>query len=336
MGKKALLLHRFLQLLCIGELVWQFVFYLSRWSSLPEQPGIHFAHGGNFDVYASRIYGFYPHLMSLITLTANLLLTWVVRNEKLRLGLKVNERGKRLIIGSIVIVLDLVAAAVELCFCLWVYAVSTQDPAAMDKGPGYVLSAALIITLAGVIFQCIVNAVCREKSPEDESLTPEEKRKRRFRFLLTGNAEKAEPAKHHALFRAASWIIVGIMLMILAFVIERLPKDDIADNYHGLAYFANLGDYYAKWLVFLPFIVMVPFMALFEVIGIVSHKKGKAQLTALADRLKLIFAVFGAWWEIHLGSELPIGIVSVTAFAVLCIGSAVSYILGKHRDNTKS
>ena len=329
MNRKAAVPHRILQALCLAGFVWQFVFYLAHWSSLPDEPGIHFASDGSFDVYASKIYGFYPHLITLIVIIADLVLTWVVGKEKLKLGLKVSEKGKQLIIGSMVIVLDLVALCIELCFCLWVYAVSTQEPAVMDKAPGYVLIAAGCIALAGVAFQCTVNAVCREKPAEAENISSGEKRMRRLRFLLTGNAERSEPAKHHNLIRIVSWIAVGIITFITAFGLERLPKDDLADKYHGLAYFANFGDYYAKWLVFLPLIIMVPFMALFEFIGIRSKKKDRQQLMILADRLKLIFAVFGSWWELQLISELPIGTVSVSIFAALCIGSFVLHFMEK-------
>jgi len=331
MSKTAKIIHRILQVLLLGGLVCEFVFFLMHWGSLPEQPGIHFDHDGNFDVYASKIYGFYPHLISLIVIAADIVLTWIVAKEKLKLGLKVNEKGKRLIISSIVITLDIAAIAVVLCFCFWVYAVSKQSPKIMDNGPMIIFECTVHIVLAAVIFQCIVNRMCREKTESVTDLTPGEKRKRNLRFLLTGSAEKPEPGKHHGLIRVASWLIVGMMLAIMSFVIERLPHDDIADNYHGLAYFANFGDYYAKWLVFLPFIVMVPFMALFEFIGIRSMKKGRLHLTVLADRLKMIFAVFGGWWEIILGSEQPISIVSVCIFALLCIMTYISYFI-KNRN----
>lgn len=330
-SRPARITHRVLQVLCVSMLVWQTVFYLAHWSSLPEEPGIHFVNGDTFDVYASKIYGFYPHIITLVTLVLDFVLTWIVGKEKLKLGLKVTERGKRLFIASLVITLDITALFISGCFCCWVYAVSKQV-ASYNKAAISLIAILLTVLPAAVIFQCIVNAVCKEKKDRDTDRPPEEKKKRILRFLLTGSAEKREPGSHRGLIRAASWVIVGMMTVIMLFIMERLPKDDIADEYHGLAYFANFGGYYAKWLVMLPFIIAVPLMAVFEVTGNIAKKRGKLPLAVLSDRLKLILAVFSAYWELQLGSELPIGAVSVIIFVLLCIWSVVSFFISRKKE----
>ena len=334
MDSKAKMTHRILTGVCWCCLVWEFVFYLAHWSSLPEEPGIHFAPDGTFDVYASKIYGFYPHLISLAVLAVQFAATFVIGREKLKLGLKVNEKGRRLILGSLVVTLDLVALAVLLCFCCWTFAVSTQDQNIMGSVPGYILKAGLIAAFAGAVFQCSVNAVCKDKDKAgaEEDLSPAGKRKRRLRFLLTGSAEGTDPAMFHRLSRICSWISVAILTGICLFVLERLPSGDVADEYHGLAWFENAGEYLAKWLVFLPYIVTVPFMVLFEAVGIFTKKSGDRPLMLLADRLKLIFAVFAGWWEIVLCSEKAIGAVSVSIFGVLCAFSVISYFIGRKKS----
>ncbi|MBR6873807.1 MAG: hypothetical protein IKN17_09915 [Ruminococcus sp.] len=328
MNKPVRTVHRILQALCLLCLAGSMVFYLTRWGSLPEQPGIHFAPDGSFDVYASKVYGFYPHLIMLITIVINIVVTWLVGKEKLKLGLKVDDRGKNIILSSIVIVLDIVALLVCGCFAVWSYSVSVQEPLSM-KLMSMLLYAAFGAAIAGGIFQCVVNARHRLRPETEEDLSPGERKKQRLRFILTGRSSRTDPALFHGLSRAVSWLAAGIMLFMTAFVLERLPSGDVADEYHGLAYFANLDGYYAKWLVFLPLIAAVPFMALFEVMGIRAKKKGTVPAMLLADRLKLIFAGFGCWWELVLIHEREIGVVSVGLFLVLCAGAAVLYYRGR-------
>lgn len=336
MDSRSKAIHRILQILLLGGFVWEFVFYLMHWGSLPEEPGIHFAPDGTFDVHASKIYGFYPHLISLVVIVTDLVMTRVVSKEKLELGLRVTEKGKKLILSSIVITLDIVAIGIVLCFCCWVYAVSKQNEVIMDRIPSIILTTALTVAFAGVVFQCIVNTVCKEKTEAEKNLSPEEKRKRKLRFLLTGSADGIDPTKHHSLFRILSWIFVGMIMVISLFCLERLPQGDVADNYHGLAYFANFGDYYAKWLVFMPFILCVPIMLLCEFVSVRANKKGRAALVVLCDRIKLALAVFGSFWELLLLSELPIGAVSVILFALACTRAFVSYSLERRRADKKA
>ena len=330
MSRPARITHRALQILCVSMFVWQIVFYLAHWSSLPEEPGIHFAPADTFDVYASKIYGFYPHIITLVVLVLDFVLTWVVGKEKLKLGLKITERGKGLFLASLVITLDITALFISGCFCCWVYAVSKQE-ASYNKAAISLIAILLTVLPAAVIFQCIVNAVCKEKTDRDAECPPEDKKKRILRFLLTGSAEKREPGSHRGLIRATSWVIVGMMTVIMLFILERLPKDDLADEYHGLAYFANFGGYYAKWLVMLPLILAVALMAVCEVTGNIAKKRGSLPLTVMCDRFKLILAVFSAYWEIQLGSELPIGAASVMIFALLCLWAVVSFFISRRK-----
>lgn len=329
MSKQAKITHYTLLAICFGCFAWQFIYYLMHWGSLPDEPGIHFSPSGTFDVHASKIYGFYPHLLSSLALTVDLVFTWIVRKEKLKLGLKVNQKGKSLIIASIVVTFDIVTVSILLCFCGWVYAVSNQNEAIMGSYPRHVLLPATAITLAGIFFQCIVNAVFKEKAEADSvaELSDKEKKKRKLLFLLTGSADGFDLTKHRTLIRIVSWIFIGMITLITAFCLDRLPANDLADNYHGLAYFANFGEYYPKWLVFIPGIVMVPFMVMFEIIGMRAVKKNKPRLSALADMLKLTFAVFGSWWELLLSSESAIRSVSVTAFTLICASAFVKYFL---------
>ncbi|MBR4555652.1 MAG: hypothetical protein IKO27_08700 [Ruminococcus sp.] len=329
MSRKAVWIHRIMLAVLWLSFVWEFVFYFAHWSTLPEEFGIHFGPDHKFDVNASRIYGFYPHLISFAVLAVNFVITRIIIKGKLKLGLRIKEKGRRLITESIVITLDLAALFIIGYFCLWVYSVSTQDTAAMEKFSGKVVSAALNFALAGAVFQIIVNAVYREKSGEEEDLSPQEKRKRRVRFLLTGRSGNGDGAMFHRLSRIVSWIIVGMLTVIGLFILERLPSNDIADLHHGKAWFENPGGYYDKWMVFLPFIVFAPVMLVFEVISVRAGKKGRGALVVLCDRLKLIFAVFGGWFELKLLSEQGIKLIEFIIFAAVCVIAVVRYFFDR-------
>ncbi len=331
MYKKAGALHWILLIAGWVGLVWQLIFFLVHWGSLPEEPGIHFDRG-DFDVYASKVYGFYPHLISLIVLAANTLLTFVVGREKLKLGLKVSEKGKRLIISSMVIDLDIVALLIVLIFCCWTYAVSVQDPGVMMMS-GDLFSVALTFATLGAMFQCVVARIYRDKGSDQQDLSPKEKRKQRLRFLLTGSSDKMDSGKFRRLSRAVSWIIVVMLTPIFLFCLERLPKDDLADLHHGQAWFEDLGGYYDKWMLFLPFIIAVPIMLLCEVGSVKAVKKGCAPLAKLFDSIKLLLAVFSGWCELMLFSEQGIHPAVYIICVAFCLAATVRYFVERRRTN---
>ena len=335
MSVRAKWVHRVLAAAGIAALVWQFVFYLMHWGTLPEEPGIHFgrAQGSTvFDVYASKMYGFYPHLITVITLAANLAVTTVISREKLKLGLKVREKGKRLITESIVITLDIMTLSTAGFFCCWTAAVSVQDAAVM-RYSGLPMYWGITLVFAAVIFQLIVHAVYKERPAETENLSPEEKRKRRIRFLLTGSTSKIDSGMFHRLSRAVSWIIISGLTLIGLFCLERLPKDDIADEHHGKAWFANVGEYCDKWLVFLPFIIAVPVMLLCEAGSVIAGRKGRKALAGLFDSIKLILAVLSGWCEVMLFSEQALHPAEFCICGGLCLAAAVRYLLRRKRTD---
>ena len=333
MDRKGKAVHWVLLALGWLGLVWEFVFFLLHWSSLPEKPGIHFTPEGEFDVYAEKFYGFYPHLITTVTLVVIFAATEVIRREKLKLGLKISEKGKRLFLSSLVITLDIAALMITVIGCLWVYAVSVQEPSVMDTPPSVVLQTGIYVLFAGVMFQLAVNWKYKEK-PQEADLSDEEKRRRRLRFLLTGSTGNLNSGVFHRLSRYVSWIIVVMLTGIFLFCLERLPKDDIADEHHGKAWFENLGGYYDKWLVFLPFIVSVPIMLILELLSVRAVKKGNAGPALLFDRLKLLLAVFSGWWMLMLNSELSVGAVSVILYAALTAGCIISYFTSRKKLNS--
>ena len=302
MNKTILLIHRILMFICIAVLGVSLVYYLMKWGSLPDEPGIHFGPDQEFDVYASKVYGFYPHLMSGITIGIAAFSGWLISRKST--GLNISEKGEKLFKAEIMLTVDVIALLITLTFLEWTMAVSHQR-ALGDIALG-LTSAAFIAGAVGIIAE-IVTAV-------------------KFR-------KKNEPAKDTGAFhrscRVAAWLITGLSVILLIFMWERIPSDDVIDQYHGLAYFANFDAYLNKWLLTIPYAVCAGILAVLEVISAKAMKKDSKALVRFTDRLKLINGLFFFWWNLQLMSEAKIGAVSVGIYAGLTVLCAVLYICRK-------
>ena len=57
--------------------------------------GVHFADDGSFDVYDSKFYGFYPHVINALCIGITALTDFLT--DRVKTGLKVTERGEALL-----------------------------------------------------------------------------------------------------------------------------------------------------------------------------------------------------------------------------------------------
>lgn len=289
--------------ICIAVLGGSLVYYLMKWGSLPDEPGIHFDGDGEFDVYAGKIYGFYPHLIGGIALViaaaAGRLIT------KKNTGLNVSEKGEKMIKAEIMLTVDIIAVFIELMFLYWSLCVSRQH--FMDTNISLALmGAAFAAGLIGIITEVVTAAKHKPKSDT-----------------------KKDTGAFHRSCRIAAWLLTGLSVILLAFVWERLPEDDVIDQYHGLAYFANFDAYMNKWLLAVPYAVCAGILAVLEVISAKAMKKDSKALVRFTDRLKLINGLFFFWWNLTVMMEAKIGAVSVGIYAGLTVLCAVLYICRK-------
>ena len=74
-----------------ASLVW-FLLALLR---LQSPIGVHFDSEGNFDVFDSKFYGFYPHGISLLCIGLSVLADFLT--DRVKTGLRVTERGEALL-----------------------------------------------------------------------------------------------------------------------------------------------------------------------------------------------------------------------------------------------
>ncbi|SFC22614.1 hypothetical protein [Ruminococcus albus] len=306
MYKAVKLIHRILIFACIAITAGSLVYYLTKWGSLPDEPGIHFGSDRNFDVYASKVYGFYPHLISGITIGIAAFSGWLIGRKST--GLNITEKGEKLFKAEIMLTIDVIALLITLTFLEWTMAVSHQR--ALGNITLVLIGAAFIVGGIGMIAEIITVMANKDKK-----------------------ALKKNSDAFHRSCRTASWLLTALYLPLLAFCWERLPSDDVIDQYHGLAYFANFDAYLAKWLLLVPSAVVIIILAVLEVIGSKAKKLGNEALVRFTDRLKLINGVFFFWWDLALICEAPLGIISAGIYAALCVVCAVLYLRKRNRSD---
>ena len=304
MNKTIRLIHRIMIFICIAVTAGGLVYYLTKWSSLPELAGIHFGPDKKFDVYASRVFGFYPHLMSSITIGITAFAGWLTGRKST--GLNISEKGERILKAEIMLTLDVIALMITLTFLEWTMAVSHQR--ALGSIVLLLISTAFIAGGVGIVAEIITAIKFRKKKEA-----------------------KKDTGVFHRSCRTAAWLLTVFYLFVLAFCWERIPNDDLADRYHGLAYFANFDTYLAKWLLLVPSAVVTAILAVLEVIGSRAKKRGNEALVRFTDRLKLINGLFFFWWNILLISEAPLGIISAAVYAALCVLCAVLYLRKRNK-----
>lgn len=136
--------------------------FLAAYGSLDEEIGIHFAGDGSFDVTDKKIFGFYPFLVSVITLVICVALNILVK--KIKVSNKVTEKGGELMRFGVRAYIDLCQLCMVLFFSgVWSDCVIRQHPLDTD------IPAAFLFVLFGLFFVLsvyliAVKTVCRDKS----------------------------------------------------------------------------------------------------------------------------------------------------------------------------
>ncbi len=102
------------------------IWFLAVLGKLPDTMGVHFAPDGNFDVYASKMYGFYPFAVGFGTMIIFLLFEKI--SAKIKTGVKVTEKGEHILRALLRIYSRFIIWIISLLFTRWAYSVITQTP----------------------------------------------------------------------------------------------------------------------------------------------------------------------------------------------------------------
>ena len=303
MDKTFKIIHRILFSLSILIFAASLVFYLTKWSSLPQEIGMHFDPDGQFDVVASKFYGFYPHIVSGIFITITAFADYFIKRKKT--GLKLTEQGEKIFRTEMIISLDFFALFWSVFFGVWSYSVSMQIPLNIDL---LVIIWKIFLAVIFVINLC--GTVMRRKHK-----------------IKTEKKEK-NPQAFHRMSRIIAYMLTAGEAFLLFWIWDRYPADDelyFNEDYYGLAYFANFDKYLDKHYLLIPQIMILVILAVIEIISVKAVKSDKKALVSLTDRLRLTGGVFFFWWNLMLDSCVRIGIFSVSLFVILNIIYFVLY-----------
>ncbi len=310
MNRKITLIHRILTLISILILSASLVFYLTKWTSFPDEIGVHFGPDGQYDVVASKFYGFYPHVVGGILITGIALANFFI--QKKSTGLKITETGEQHFKTELCLTLDCLSVLLSLFFANWSRTVSLQ----------IVLDLNFMVTLENIMFAVSAAGIIAE--------------------LITCQRHKIKTETPqnsklmHRLCRLIAWLLTFSAALLLAFIWERLPLDEAFyanPEYYGLTYFANVDAYLDKKLLLIPQICIILLLIILEIISFKAVKANKTALVALTDKLKLLNGLFFFWWNLLLASEIKIGNISICLFISFYILFFVIYFKKKKSDS---
>ena len=309
MNKAVLTIHR--ALYAVNVLIWlgSVGFFLSKWSSLPREIGIHFGGDGDFDVVAAKVFGFYPHVIGLIVLAGMTVAFIVVRRRKT--GLKITEKGEAIFKSELILTLELFLMYCMALVAVWTRSVSLQVPIDTEfvGNLSLIMLAVLAIGIVSEVITCIIH---RDKS-----------------------AEKKDTMLFHRLARLIAWLLTFGDVWMLAESWVRHPADEkfyFDPDYYGLAYFVNLDRFLDKHWLILPQVVTVVILIVLEVISVRAVKSQKSALVKLTDDLKLFSGIFLFIVKMLLCSEQKIGMGFVIFFAILYVIAFTLYFVRKRKE----
>lgn len=312
MNRKVIAVHRILFYSNVLLIVTGLVYFLMKWGSLPAEIGMHFGPDGKFDVYESKVYGFYPHIVCGIIVGGIGAVQALIKKKKS--GFRLTEKGERLFKAELLLTLDVVLFIFGGAAVLWSVAVAEQH----DFNTGIfqkITKVVIIIVAAGIAVQNFTCIKYRERTEK-----------------------KVNIKQRHSISRLIALMLNAGNLLILFILWNRFPGDEekyYDPEYAGLAYFANFDAYLDKRLLFIPIAVISVLIVIYEIVSSKAVKAGNNALALLIDRLEVICGVFFFWWSfVCLETENSIGIASVSIFTALCIISFVLYLLRDKKSTT--
>ena len=338
------IIHITANITAVGLLGGFLVYFLASYGGLPERIGVHFsAYDGQFDVFAEKLFGFYPFVAGGVLIGIFSLLTLLVQKIK-KLGLNVTEQGDRVLRCAAALLLDLMKLIWAGFFSYWTYCVVHQ----VGMGNGTFLDAfrvffIIVLIATPILFSRIQDKYCVIPKKSDES---------------TENA--AAPLEYPKGFRimhitanvisAAALVVILIKFLI---VYDGLPG-------HIGVHFASDGNfdvYMDKIFGLYPFVMGFGLFGIFSLanlavnrikrIGMSVDAKGERMIrctvTETLDVLKMIWSAFFAMWAYCVINQTPMNtafrdVLLIFFLALFPVTAAVIIVTAKkHRikDNDR-
>ena len=289
------IIHITANIIAVGLLTAFLVYFLLSYGSLPERIGVHFSPlDGEFDVYAKKLFGFFPFVAGFALFLIFSLLTLAVNKVK-KLGFKVDETGDRLLRCAAVLMLDVMKLVWSGFFSFWTVCVVQQR----RMGDGDFLDAFrvffLLMPLAAVIVFLEISS--KHKAEPDNAAETE------------APESVVLPKQHrigHILMNIAAFGLLGGFLVYFLLSYGTLPERI------GIHFDSN-GDfdvYSYKVFGFYPFVAGGGLLIVFSLISLAAGKLKKTGLrldsrgnmlvrcfiTEYIDANKLVWSSFFSVW----------------------------------------
>lgn len=162
MSKIIKAIHTALTVISWGIFVMSLIRIAVVWNLLPDKLGIHFASDGEFDVIGSKNGAAYPYLVSITALVFCEIS--VLLSKKIKMGLKISEKGDIKIRTVLIILLDIIKLGFSFFFSgVWADCVIRQHPLNTNI-PAVIM---LIMFFMFVVF-VIASIVIKIKNPPEQ------------------------------------------------------------------------------------------------------------------------------------------------------------------------
>ena len=167
--------HLIILALCLIPLLIGLVWFIIKYSSLPDPMGIHFGfnektHESIFDVVDNKIFGIYPFVAGFGLIGLLSLCGFFVRRVKP--SPKVTEKGHSVMQQFILFIVDANNIIISIYFTVWTYCIIKQEPKPMGQwGKPLAIIWLPLLLLLPITF--IVMRIVFSKKRADKKLTEE-------------------------------------------------------------------------------------------------------------------------------------------------------------------
>ena len=156
-------IHRGVNVTVWGMFVLSAIYMFAKWKNIPDWAGVHFdLVTREFDVYASKWFCLYPHVVNIITLVAMGVAHILTRTVKV--GMKINAIGEEKLRTFLNVIIDVLQLVIVGFFTHWSWCVTRQESfskVVMDIST-FGLCGAIVLIVVGTIMIRIIYCIKKE------------------------------------------------------------------------------------------------------------------------------------------------------------------------------
>ncbi len=260
MKSKVFVIHKAIAGIVFLVLGISLIHFIIVWKDMPQEIGMHFDGEGNFDVYESKNYGFYPYVISTVIISALLLGGRFVK--KVNTGIPLSEKGDLIFRNIILFAFDAVMIYMCIFALFWSRAVEKQHPLKIGFLSNVLLA---IFAYCLLITPIALVTVRRRYAPKSKA---------------------ADKNTSHKIDRMISLALSCVSVPLMIVLWERLPSGKPTTDPFATVYFADLHIHAPKIFCITPVVLcFVLFFAGELIIKKLGDKKG-ANFVKLVDDLR--------------------------------------------------